>query len=223
MSATLFPPDHGELQPIGTAAARMRDALAKSAGQPTDAPPSLAPTQPTDCDATVEPEPAPTDVPVENVTPDAPSCARCGQPFTPRSGTGGKPQRYCSTECRKAANATNSPNVPTSGPTSKPTPEDNQALVDKAMAAARATVAAYTPPAPDFDWGSNGGDADSVVLWDQPATAVYWNPRGQVVIRQEAHWNDDDDTCLIFDPGNLPRLIERLEQVLREAYDKPPR
>jgi len=29
-------------------------------------------------------------------------CEHCGAPFVPRAGTGGKPQRFCSTKCRLA-------------------------------------------------------------------------------------------------------------------------
>jgi hypothetical protein len=31
-----------------------------------------------------------------------PLCDQCGEPFEPRSGSGGKPQRFCSSECRTA-------------------------------------------------------------------------------------------------------------------------
>ena len=31
-----------------------------------------------------------------------PLCDQCGKPFDPRSGSGGKPQRFCSSECRIA-------------------------------------------------------------------------------------------------------------------------
>ena len=42
-------------------------------------------------------------------------------------------------------------------------------------------------PSGDFDWN----DTDSVVLTEQPETAVYWNPNGDLVIRQR-RWPDDD-------------------------------
>lgn len=32
-----------------------------------------------------------------------PLCERCSKPFEPRSGSGGKPQRFCSPECRTAS------------------------------------------------------------------------------------------------------------------------
>jgi hypothetical protein len=31
-----------------------------------------------------------------------PRCDQCGEPFEPRTGNGGKPQRFCSSECRIA-------------------------------------------------------------------------------------------------------------------------
>lgn len=34
-----------------------------------------------------------------------PRCEHCQQPFTPRSGSGGKPQRFCSPTCRQSFHA----------------------------------------------------------------------------------------------------------------------
>jgi hypothetical protein len=58
-----------------------------------------------------------------------------------------------------------------------------------------------------FDWR----EKNDVVLEAQPATAIYWNTRVQVVIRQEASWYNDEDAVLWFEPANLPRLIARLQ------------
>ena len=40
----------------------------------------------------------------------------------------------------------------------------------------------------DFDWY---GDSESVVVRHQPAIAVYLNPHGEVVIRQEGQYDED--------------------------------
>jgi hypothetical protein len=40
----------------------------------------------------------------------------------------------------------------------------------------------------DFDWY---GNTESVVVRHQPAIAVYLNPHGEVVIRQEGQYDDD--------------------------------
>jgi hypothetical protein len=59
----------------------------------------------------------------------------------------------------------------------------------------------------DFDWRR---DAADIVLNSQPATAVYENPRRQIVIRQEAQWPDDEDTTVLIDRVNLQAFIDRL-------------
>ena len=46
----------------------------------------------------------------------------------------------------------------------------------------------------NFDWSSD----DSVVLNDRPSTAIYHNKYGQIVIRQEATWNADEDHTLLL-------------------------
>src|ERR1700690_2344280 len=95
---------------------------------------------------------------VETDAVSASLCERCSNPFTPRRGTGGKPQRFCSEECRRQFHAAALPT---------PIPE---------------------PPDPDeFDWATD----DSVVLKEQPATAIYFNRRDQLVIRQERSWDRD--------------------------------
>jgi hypothetical protein len=124
-------------------------------------------------------------------------CEQCGGSFTPRKGSGGKPQRFCSTDCRTAFNAQRRQRAPTCSdeaalPLVPVAPEPNIAPADTAR----------------FDWGSGNED---VLIHEQPATAIYWNPRGQVVIRQEAGWNDDSDPYLFFGPRNLPALIAKLQ------------
>jgi hypothetical protein len=47
--------------------------------------------------------------------------------------------------------------------------------------------------APEFDWA----DEECVVLHHQPAIAVYPNNMGTIVIRQERHWDQDEDTIII--------------------------
>ena len=56
-----------------------------------------------------------------------------------------------------------------------------------------------------FDWS----DDSAVVLREQPATAVYFNPRGQVVIRQQGEVFDDDP-FVFFNVESLPALIAAL-------------
>lgn len=44
------------------------------------------------------------------------ACAKCGTLFWPRNGTGGKPQKFCSVDCRRAADAERKANAPTREP-----------------------------------------------------------------------------------------------------------
>ncbi len=37
--------------------------------------------------------------------PSTTPCEKCGDRFTPRSGSGGRPQKFCTEECRRAADA----------------------------------------------------------------------------------------------------------------------
>jgi hypothetical protein len=59
----------------------------------------------------------------------------------------------------------------------------------------------------DFDWRDDAG----IVLREQPATAVYRNTTGGIVIRQECAWDEEEDPFLVFQPENLPVLIRALQ------------
>jgi hypothetical protein len=156
------------------------------------------------------------------------TCDQCGGLFTPRTGSGGKPQRFCRSECRTAFHAQRDQRAPTCDADSETVATEARRLgeVFKAELAAaegdaalvladtlnRIDAARNQPepePEPDsdpFTWD----DPEDVIIRRQPMTAVYWNGRGSVVIRQEAEWNDNDDPFLTFDPHNLPNLIHRL-------------
>ncbi|MFZ2007919.1 MAG: hypothetical protein WAV02_22755 [Stellaceae bacterium] len=62
-----------------------------------------------------------------------------------------------------------------------------------------------------FDWDEAG---TTIAL--QPRTSVYWNVRGQVVIRQEGEVFEDDP-YVFFSVESLPRLIEELQWRLIES------
>ncbi|MDQ7251652.1 hypothetical protein [Dongia sedimenti] len=68
-------------------------------------------------------------------------------------------------------------------------------------------------PSSDFDWRS---DADSIVCQEQPRTAVYRSPTGQVVIRQERSWDQDEDPCLVFNENTITDLIRSLADQIDE-------
>jgi hypothetical protein len=61
------------------------------------------------------------------------------------------------------------------------------------------------PDPDDFDWNNR----ESVVLREQPETAIYLNPFDEIVIRQRK-W-PDEDAFVYFTPGdNLQAVIDRL-------------
>jgi hypothetical protein len=63
-----------------------------------------------------------------------------------------------------------------------------------------------TREATDFSWGR---DNESIIIREQPETAVYWNPTGQIVIRQKAD-PFEEDPWLLFSEEFIPALIRDL-------------
>lgn len=79
-------------------------------------------------------------------------------------------------------------------------------IVDRAIAEGKVPL---QPEAEDegqeFDWAHD----DAVVLQDQPGTAVYLNPAGELVIRQR-HPYGKDDVCVYVSAPYVARFIDRL-------------
>ena len=68
-----------------------------------------------------------------------------------------------------------------------------------------------------FDWCG-----DDIVCHQQPRSAVYFNPHGQVVIRQERDYHAfEDDPFVFFSVENVPALIEALRACLEPGTPKP--
>jgi len=68
-----------------------------------------------------------------------------------------------------------------------------------------------TSPAPtgeDFDWLND----NSVVLREQPETAVYFNRDGALVIRQRAAWNQEGDPFVFISPANIGEFLDKLTE-----------
>jgi hypothetical protein len=131
------------------------------------------------------------------------TCEQCGESFTAQSGSGGKPQRFCSSECRLASrsgsqcassqcasdqqNANETPNKP-------PT-----------LATLETVGKTESHDDPDeFDWSG-----ENVLIREQPATAVYFNPEGALVIRQKADYRDDDPFIYIG-ADHIEAFLEKL-------------
>jgi hypothetical protein len=76
-----------------------------------------------------------------------------------------------------------------------------------------------------FDWC----ESESIVLREQPATAVYINQAGDIVIRQANTYGDDDDDFIFLRPENVPHLVAAIvdasQQVaadIEDAVEKAP-
>jgi hypothetical protein len=65
----------------------------------------------------------------------------------------------------------------------------------------------------DFSWR----DADSVVVRQQDAIAVYSNPDGDLVIRRRRAWDEDDDVWIVVAQTQIRTVIEAMEKVLKDV------
>lgn len=129
-------------------------------------------------------------------------CEQCREPFKPRKG--GKPQRFCSEPCRMAFHA----EVREAG---KAVTEANRATctlqtVNPHLPEPKPTPA---PTGEDFDWLND----NSVVLREQPETAVYFNADRALVIRQRAAWNQEDDPFVFISPANIGEFLDKLTDI----------
>ncbi|WP_331373791.1 hypothetical protein [Sinorhizobium chiapasense] len=59
----------------------------------------------------------------------------------------------------------------------------------------------------NFDWNSD----EDIVVERQAAIAVYENTTGDVVIRQEGRY-DDEDKCICVRPDNVKALVDALSK-----------
>jgi hypothetical protein len=158
---------------------------------------------------------------IELSTPTPPSCERCQRPFQPRgSNSGGRPQRFCSPTCRKAANNSKRSQRLTaaSQDVGLNSFENSQRLTGTPTSPSetlqRIASVSPTPPAPkepDFDWK----DEDEVIIHDQPTVAVYLNTRNQVVIRSQGDGYWTEDQWVYISRPNLTALISRLQEYER--------
>lgn len=60
-----------------------------------------------------------------------------------------------------------------------------------------------------FNWVND----DSIIIREQRATAVYENVDGDIVIRQQKSWDQDDDPCMVITADNRHALIRALDSL----------
>ena len=65
------------------------------------------------------------------------------------------------------------------------------------------------PAGREFDWRND----EDVLLPEQTAIAVYLNPKGGLVIRQERRWDEDQDTIIVIARNNVMPFIDKLTDV----------
>lgn len=169
-----------------------------------------------------------------------PTCEQCGEPFARRTGSGGKPQRFCSTDCRMAFHAQRPQRGATVAPTlekvepssiPEPTPHQRRAMLIEGVkdfdakfpqetaeaAVDRAIAEGKIKPYAEEGERCRSPDPDfdwikspDVVLHEQPQTAIYFNPEGALVIRQRADWNEENDPFVYICPNNIMDFIDKL-------------
>jgi hypothetical protein len=61
-----------------------------------------------------------------------------------------------------------------------------------------------------FDWL----ETENVTVRTQMAIAVYLNPHGELVIRQEGQFHPDEDVWVVIAPDNVPAVIEAMQQAM---------
>jgi hypothetical protein len=145
----------------------------------------------------------------------SPLCKQCGEPFTPRSSSGGKAQLFCKSECRQEFHSQRGQRRPTcddeNAATGTQPPDRNLSSgpLQPVIPQQSAKESPKSAEAEDFDWCNDESIAISEEI--QIATAVYRNRSGDVVIRQEAQWPDEDsDPFMIIAERNLQAFIDRL-------------
>jgi hypothetical protein len=144
------------------------------------------------------------------------TCEHCGEEFTPRARSGGKPQRFCCTQCRQRRHSAN-PNVAQrSGSPVGASDVASSKEPDEESRTSGLPIGSTVPSSPHivrpngdsdrFDWVND----DSIVLAEQPATAIYRNRKNSIVIRQQASWDDEMDSFVIITNQNVMSFVDQL-------------
>lgn len=64
----------------------------------------------------------------------------------------------------------------------------------------------------NFDWNDQAG----VAVGQQDAIAVYANDNGDLVLRRQKDWNEEEDSVIAVAPAYVRQLIEAMERTLKE-------
>jgi hypothetical protein len=143
-----------------------------------------------------------------------PICEHCRKSFGSRNGRGGSAQRFCSATCRKSHHNAQRQHLKRLNETLVKSPaSQTETLRDAEKSETLATTEPAPAPAakiedPDkFDWFR---DREDIVVRQQMPIAVYHNPHGDVVIRQQGEFYEEDK-WIVIECHNLVPLISRLQ------------
>jgi hypothetical protein len=129
-------------------------------------------------------------------------CEHCKSPFAPRTGTGGKPQRFCSARCRQDFHV-GKPQREQRGPTCSNVGQPPAVTPPEQKPPPAATL----EDSEHFDWSED----ESIILREQPSTAAYFNKFDELVIRQ--HRWPDDDQIIVIAPESIQEFLDKLTDV----------
>jgi hypothetical protein len=65
----------------------------------------------------------------------------------------------------------------------------------------------------DFNWNTD----DAVILREQRATAVYHNKIGELIVRQKAGWDEEEDTFIFITEDNCNAFIDGIAARIRQG------
>jgi hypothetical protein len=68
----------------------------------------------------------------------------------------------------------------------------------------------------NFDWNDQAG----IAVGQQDAIAVYANDNGDLVLRRQKDWNEEEDSVIVVAPAFARQLIEAMERTLKEMQLK---
>jgi hypothetical protein len=129
-----------------------------------------------------------------------PRCEQCDEPLPAKDRQHGSPQRFCGTRCRKALHKA----LHKASPKSEALRTNPPAVFDKPREDSR------DDEEERFDWSG-----DDVVLDEQPAVAIYFNPKDALVIRQQAQDPfDPDDPFIYIAKRNIDEFIDKLCDII---------
>lgn len=116
------------------------------------------------------------------------ACKNCGKIFWPRTGSGGKKQKFCCTKCRLDFHATNVPNVAQRGDVESGLP----VVVEQ----------------PEQKTSPEASDEEVCLLPAQPEVNFYIDENGDIWLTQ-SNW-PDEDSKIVIRRENRDVFIDRL-------------